>query len=703
MSTTRSTSRSFRRRTARHPGSAFAFLRVAAIAAAGLAAAPAHAVGTRTFQLDSLDDLKGGDLAGVSVDSNGNVRAGLNLGSTPVPDATSVWSSVVLPDGTVLLGTGNEGKIYSISGGRVAVAATTGQMAVSALAIAWNGDVIAGTFPDGKLFRLPGGKGSGSTAQLFVELPQTEDVWGLAYDAKAKALYAATGPEGKLFRVDAGGKAQVYFDSDEPHLMCVAVSDDGTVYAGSNGKALLYKLTAPGRASVLYDFDADDVKAIAVAKGARGGAIYAIANKYSEAFAPPRRNKTGPSTPQPARSPKPGKGLLMRFDRSGVAEKMMSDDETHYVSLGLGEDLVPYVGTGAEGRLYTVSDNHVARLVADTDERQIGAFVMAGKTKFLATTDPAVVHEVKGAGGIGAVWTSKVLDAGLRATFGRLTWRSEGALELETRSGNTETPDLTWSPWSQALSAPSNMKSPSARFAQIRARWSRDPAAVLREVTLAFVTDNARAVITSIDAAPKGQSKSGRSGIQPSGGEAPKPATAIQISWKVDNPDQDDLRYRLSYRMTGQSTWRSMLKPGEKVTRTEFTWDTNALPEGEYRILVEASDELANPPDRVQRHSLESGTVLVDNTPPVFRTLGLQGRRLSGEVADGLGPIGRIEVSIAGSDEWRPLFSSDGVFDESTEAFDADVSSIVPPGSHLIAIRAYDSAGNGVTRDVEAR
>jgi hypothetical protein len=697
MSTKRSSSRSSRRRPLPLPRGLLAALALAA----GLAASPAHAVGTRTFQLDSLEDLKGGDLAGVSVDSSGSVRAGLNLGSTPLPDATSVWSSVALADGTVLLGTGNEGKVYSVSAGKVAVAAATGQMAVSALAVAWDGDVIAGTFPDGKLFRIPGGAASGGAAQLFAELPQTEDVWGLAYDARAKALYVATGPEGKLFRIDASGRPQVYFDSDDPHLLCVAVADDGAVLAGSSGKALLYKLTAPGRASVLYDFDADDVKAIALSP--RGGAIYAIANRYPEAFAPPKRNKSGPPAPQTPRTPKPGKGVLMRLDRNGVAERMMSDDDTHYVSLGLGDDLAPYVGTGAEGRLYTVSDNHVARLVADTDERQVGAFVMAGRRKFVATTDPAVFHEVQGAGGVGAVWTSKVLDAGLRATFGRIHWRSEGTLEVETRSGNTEAPDLTWSPWSTSLNAPGDARSPAARFVQIRARWGRDPAAVLREVTLSFVTDNARAVVTSIDATPKGQTKPGRSGLQPSGGEAPKPVSTVQVAWKVDNPDQDDLRYRLSYRMEGQSAWRNLLKPGEKVTRAEYTWETTALPEGEYRILVEASDELANPPDRALRHSLESGIVLVDNTPPVFRTLSLQGRRLAGEVGDGLGPVGRIEVSIAGSDEWRPLFPSDGVFDEPAESFDTDLSSVVPPGSHLVAVRAYDSAGNVVTRDVEAR
>lgn len=671
------------------------------LAAALLPAKPAGAVGTRSFQLDTIDELKGGDLTGVSVDSNGNVRAGLTLGSMPITDANSVWSSVVLPDGSVLIGTGNDGKIYKVTGGKAELVATTGQMAVSALVIAWNGDVVAGTFPEGKLYKVnPNGKGE--QAAVLGELAAAEDVWALAFDAKSKSLYAATGPEGKVFKVDGSGKSQVFFDSDEAHITSLAVADDGVLWAGSNGKGLLYKIAAPGRATVAHDFEQDEVKAIAFGKN---GAAYVIVNKYDEAFAPPKRNKSGPPGPQSTKPGKAGKGALFRIGKDGVAEEMLTDATSHYVSLALDDAGMPYVGTGVEGRIWTVDDAHVASLVADTEERQIGALVMSGKKRFVATTDPAVFHEIKGTGGADSVWTSKVLDTGLRASFGRLAWRSEGALELSTRSGNTAAPDSTWSAWSAGLGAPGDAQTPAGRYVQIRARWSRDPKAVLREVTLYFVTDNARAVVTSIDATSKssGSKTSTKTGVVASGGEAPRPSSSIKLTWKVDNPDQDDLRYRVSYRIEGQNTWRSVLKPGEKLTRNELDWDTTSLPEGTYRILVEASDELSNPPDRTQKHALESATVLVDNTPPVWKSLELQGRKLRGEVVDGLGPIGRVEVSIAGSDEWRPLFPSDGIFDEPSESLDVDVSSVVPAGAHIVAVRAYDSAGNVVTRDIEAR
>ena len=37
------------------------------------------------------------------------------------------------------------------------------------------------------------------------------------------------------------------------------------------------------------------------------------------------------------------------------------------------------------------------------------------------------------------------------------------------------------------------------------------------------------------------------------------------------------------------------------------------------------------------------------------------------------------------------------------DSFEADLSTVVPPGSFLIAVRAYDTAGNSVSRELEAK
>lgn len=84
-----------------------------------LVPARAHAVGTRVFELDSIEKLSGGELQGVSVGSDGVVRAGWTLSNLALPpDAgNTVACSIVLPDGSVVIGTGpaSGGKVVRVA------------------------------------------------------------------------------------------------------------------------------------------------------------------------------------------------------------------------------------------------------------------------------------------------------------------------------------------------------------------------------------------------------------------------------------------------------------------------------------------------------------------------------------------------------------------------------------------------------------
>ncbi len=660
---------------------------------------PASGVGTRRFVLDTGDDFKGGDLKGVAVDAAGRVRAGFNLGATPLAEASTVWAALPMADGSVLLGTGNEGKLLKADGAKVSVLAETKALAVTSLTQAWGSSVVLGTLPEGKVMKWDGSKLSD-----LATLKGSEHIWQVAFDKKTNSVLAATGPEGKLYRIGQTGQAQVVFDAPEQHLMSVAVAADGTIYAGASDKAKLYKITGPNRATVLYDFGRTEVRAIAV--GAKGD-VYAVANEIkSGSYAPSKRTQMSKDAAGPV--PKPpktkGKGTLYHFSPSGSPDQLIDDKEEHFVSIAIGDDDRPYVGTGAEGRVYTVTDSHQVVLVADTDERQVNALALTGKQRFIASSDPAVLHPIRGVGGQDAVWTSKVFDAGLRATFGRMTWRATGALELATRTGNTKEPDDTWSAWSPGMAAAGDIKSPAGRYVQVRARWNKDPKAELSEINLPFVTDNLRATVTEITTGSGGSTSKSTDAVKKSGSPIEKkPEAKIELKWKVENPDNDALRYHVQYRLVGTTTWYGLLKPGEKLSKETYSWDTSDLPEGEYRVRVVASDELSNPPGKAQKHELESTVILVDNTPPRVENLTAQARRVRGRAIDGVGPIKRIEVSVAGSDEWFPFFPKDGIFDEQSEDFDADISSFVPQGSALLSVRVYDAANNFVIRNVTVK
>jgi hypothetical protein len=670
-------------------------LSVLCLAAVAALAAPSLAVGTRRFVLDKEADFKGGDLTGVAVDSAGRVRAGLSLGSVPIAQATSIWSALSLADGSTLLGTGSEGKLLKVQGGAVSVLAETKTLAVTSLAQGFGGAVLLGTLPGGKVMKWDRGKLSDLSA-----LPGADHVFGIAFDKKTNALFAATGPQGKLFRIGADGSAQVYFDAEEPHLVSVAVDESGTVYAGASDKAKLYKVTGPGRASVLYDFGRTEVRGIAVA---RNGDVFAIANELKPsgvlANRPAGGSDIAPAGPLANQSKTKGKGTLYRFGADGRPERLYDNDDEHFTSLALGDDGQPYVGTGIQGQVHTVDSELKVALVADVDERQVGALVMQGGSRLVASSDPAALHPVRGVGGADAVWTSKTLDAGLRARFGRMSWESTGPIEISTRTGNTKDPDETWSAWSKDAAAPALVDSPPGRYFQVRARFAKDPKANLSAFEVAFVTDNLRATVTEVSSGAKRDTST--DAIRSSGGPiTKKPEPKLALNWKVENPDKDELRFRLQYRLVGGTTWYDLTRSDEVITKENYDWDTSNLPEGRYRVRVVATDELANPPDRVTRDEAESGVMLVDNTPPRIENLRAAGRRIQGQAFDGVGPIQRIDVALAGSDDWIPFFPADGIFDEQREEFDMDVTVLRATGPVIVAVRVFDDANNFVIQNV---
>ncbi len=681
------------------------FVLAASAAAMAVAAGDARAVGTRTFELDSLEKLSGGDVKGVSVGSDGVVRAGWTLGNVPLPETagTTATCAVALADGSVLVGTGpaTGGKIVRIAGDQATVLADTKESAVNALAVDRAGVIYAGT-TSGRVYKVVAGK-----ATVFATLPGVDSVLSLILDKAGTGLFAGTGAEGKVVHIDPAGGSAIYYSTDDPFVVSLALAPDGAVLAGTSGKGLLYRIASAGHATVLYDFPGDDVHAIATGPG---GTVFAIVNEEptspaAEAEASTtRRNASGRSPPGPTAfvRPKLGKGSLWRFDARMRPERLMHHDEFHYVSLAVDERGVPYVGTGAEGRVYTVDDAHTVSLVGDTDERQVGAIGVVGKVRYAVGSDPAVFHRVLSVGGPDAVWTSKALDAGLRAKFGHLTWQGTGGLEVSTRTGDTHAPDSTWSAWQGPIAEGGPSPSPPGRYLQVRARL-RDPSASIADVTIAFATENLRAVVTDVEAHEKGAAKETKEGLPASGGEPPKHDSVVHVAWKVDNPDSDELRYRVQFRREGQGRWLDATPPDDVLTKPELDWDTAALPEGNYRIRVDASDEIANPPDDVTHHALESGPVRVDNTPPVFKSIGVTGHRLRAEVVDGIGPIARVEVAVDGRLEWRPVLPVDGIFDTADETIDADITALLPagPGPHVVAVRAFDAAGNAAVREVE--
>ncbi|MET0384772.1 MAG: hypothetical protein ABW321_02375 [Polyangiales bacterium] len=674
--------------------------RLALLALPSLApASNAEASPTRSFVLDSASVLGEGKLDGVSVSSDGSITRGVQTRRTELPGVPTAKSLLVLPDGTAFVGTGNEGKIYRYRDGVAQPFAETKQLLVSSLARDARGTLYAGTLPSGKIFAIDD-KGK---LREHAALQGAEHVWALSYDDASKTLFAATGPEGKLFAIDDKGKASVYYDSEDAHIMALTRARDGSWYIGTSDRALVLRLRGAGRAEVVYDFEGSEITALAT----RGNQLAVIANLFPKSLTPSKPAPTpaasndghSPAASAPAQTPPPslerpqaGKGQLYRVRESGQVERLFTADEGHLTTVEWADDDTLYVGTGKEGHIHRVKvSDHSHALLVDVDERQILAQQLTGPSPLFVTADGAAIYALRGQGSQ-FDWTSKALDAGGRARFGRLRARGAGAFELRTRSGQTDKPDSSWSDWSGPIASEGAITSPAARFLQVKVSL-RDAASTVYALEAFYLTDNQPALVSEVSVEPPRPRTDAGSG---------KPATvssSYKLRWKVENPDNDSLRYRVYAAREGQPRWLPLLRESEVFTGTEYSWDTAAVADGFYRVRVVASDELDNPkPLALEAHG-DSEPFLVDNRPPELPNLRVSGPRIEGSARDEQGPIGKLEYNVDGL-EWRLARVQDDLLDTREEAFSIPLNEL-PKGRHIVAVRATDARGNAVTRDLD--
>ncbi|MBN1655011.1 MAG: WD40 repeat domain-containing protein [Deltaproteobacteria bacterium] len=690
------------------------FFVFATLLVVALLAPPVNAVSTFHFLLDDAKEFAEGEFKGAAVNSDGSITAGVHTDRVELKSVPIARCLLRAADGSVLIGTGNKGEVYKLKGDTLSLFARTGELMVTSLVRDKAGTLYAGTLPSGKIFTID----KQGKASEFAKPKGAEHVWSLVFDAKRELIFAATGPEGKVFAVDRKGKAELFYDADADHVMTLALDDDGSLYAGTSDEALLVRIRAPNRAEVVYDFPGNEVTAMAINKGAIAVAVNEFPKptftakketkvnlnvKPNDSVSSTTNSNTAGSVPTPAQRSQPGKGQLWRVAVQGEAEQLFDLDKGHLTKVQWAGDDIIYAAAGHDGRIYRVKTDGTHAVWIDVDERQVLDMDLISDRPLFVTGDSAAVYRIVSASDKKSVWISKPLDAKVLSRFGELEWRAQGKIQFQTRSGNTRKPDSSWTHWSSPLAEPGPIRSPQARFLQIRASLNADPKTMLYAVKAFYLPQNQRAIVKEIAVEPelsKNSSSKDKSGTEKSelSSFSVKPTSVYKISWKVHNPDGDRLRYRLKYRAENQKQWREMLRESEVLTDRKHEWETSGIPDGYYRIQVSASDELDNPKRTTLQYGVESEPVLIDNHPPRIEALRLVGNLFQGKARDDMGPISRLEYAIDGRD-WIMIFPSDDLLDTAEESFSLKLDDL-EPGPHIIAVRAFDAAGNATSSEV---
>ncbi len=698
-----------------------------------------------------------GTLEGLSVDSDGRVRLAPPSKLLHDPEAPYVWCAIRDGKGTVYAGTGNDGKIFKVEGGKGSLFFDAPELEVHALALGPDGRLYAGTSPDGKVYAFdPKGH-----AEVHFD-PTERYIWGLAFDGSGR-LYVSTGAEGKVYRIDKAGKPELVLASSDTHLTALALDTKGNLYAGSSPGGILYRVDAGGRVRVLHDSAFREVKALDVGVD---GSLYAALVEGKEREEAPRASglpptvasvgvpvgevtvtetfnlpQGAPPAPTPLPSPRtesarPGalKGALLRIGPDGEADMLWSSpDETPFGLVTSGGGAV--IATGNKGQIYRVKDDRSWTMLGALPAQQATTLARGqGDELLVATSNPGRVHSLETAGGAAGSFVSKVQDTDTVSRWGRLRFDGQAPagtqIKIQTRSGNTSTPDGTWSDWSSPLNHAEGQAvgSPGARFLQIKALLEGSPGKtpVLESVSTAYLQRNLRPAMVSITVHPPGevfqkpisitgeaeilgyetpgpdpraQAMAARSGLPPVTAYARRMhQKGLQtFTWKAEDPNGDTLSYDVDYRLVSDPQFKPLRKG---LTEPVLAWDTSTVPNGRYLVRVSASDAPANPESLALAGSQESQAFEVDNLPPavVASLLDKTPPRLRVVARDDASPLRRAEYSVDGS-RWQEVHPLDGINDGLEETYEFSPSGL-PPGPHVLVIRISDLLGNSAAARV---
>ncbi len=715
----------------------------------------AFAVKTERWELNSPQNFMSGKLQRLVVTSNGELRLG--YGNTKLGEfAKEIWCSAVGSDGTIYFGTGSPADVYALGkDGKTMKLFEADSVAMTAMALDAHGNLYAATMPEGKIYKIVT---SGKATEAKPEEPfcklRAPYIWSLVVDKQGQ-LFAGTGPDGKVFRIGPDGKTEEWFAAEDSNILSLALDGEGALLAGGSDRGLLYRIAEKGKGVVLHEFSEDEVKALAVS----GNDVYIGVNKQKmkRPRGPAGRRPSAAEfedltqrltsqfggattagtfgqreTPPEARLANLLAGTLYVRHADGRVDRLANWDNESILDVKVDGEGTVLAGMSGKGRVYRVRDSQNWELLFDFDEQQALTLALRdGKLAFVGTGNIGNGYAIDPQRARDGELTSEVRDCRFLTTWGNVSWMGTGAITVCTRTGNTALPDATWSDWSEALkTSPAKVASPRARFIQVRARLAAASDPVLESLSLYYQMQNQKPEVSSVEIGekpkpatekPKGDSQPD---VKPDDGDAesaistaiqraastpkteeprPKPVSPIkQVRWHASDKDGDTLVYRLYYQADGDQTWVPAFldKP---LKKTEYSWDTESIPDGWYRIKVVASDEESNPAGESLTDEKVSDLIKVDNTRPQVLQLAYDAASgvLKGVAHDNLSLIRYLEYSVDGG-EWKMFAPKDGVFDDREEAFEVKVGPLAS-GPHFIAVRATDEEGNVGVEKVSVR
>ncbi len=214
----------------------------------------AFAEGTRTWEQSKFDELTKGTATGVAIRSEGGLELAPTFKSLYATPSTYIWSIASDDAGNVYVAAGAPARVYRITpDGKATIIFEPKELQVQALQTGPGGAIYAATAPDGKVYKLEHRSETKSRA---------DSQRGTASDKKDKDN-AADDNDAAKSAIDPSWSSSVYFEPGTKYIWDLALDKAGNLYVATGDHGEIYRVTPKGEHSVFFKSDETHIRVLA--------------------------------------------------------------------------------------------------------------------------------------------------------------------------------------------------------------------------------------------------------------------------------------------------------------------------------------------------------------------------------------------------------------------------------------------------------
>lgn len=577
---------------------------------------------------------------------------------------------------SVLVATGNPGRIYRVDLAKLAVAGDHPDKVATESALAAKGITVWGTVRDDNLRRL-------------ISLPDGRVIAGSA-------------PKGNVYEFPAQGGEPRVLDENRRAEVTDLLPWSGGFYAAMTFTSEL----GESRVKHQSETKADDDK---TAKPETDTATLVL---------------NEPATPRRFS----GRSQLVWFPDGGFPEVVAARSNTAFYRLQAHAGQILITG-GEEGELlgYDPVSRRSLTYAGAVPAQVNGIVPAAGRPDafYAIGNNPTALVLIDFARSSSTWVETRRIDLGTPALIGALRFTrlsdfppDQLSVEMRASFGSDELEG--WSPWQPAALDEGGWKVAGLRGRYVQFRLTpKNPPFEFSSAEIYYLPQNRRPQLVDfrvlapnfaiIPAAERSESATSTLSqvLQSAGKDDTKdrsnflssqvvPQTGTQVVfWTVTDPDGDNVVTTFSLRHDGDSKWTDMVVD---TTDSYAQFEISHLPEGLYHTRLIARETSPRPvADRLST-TFETDDFLVDRTPPriLDASVAKEGDqlRVSVHAKDALSLLAGVEVNLNNGFKTSAEQPVDGILDSREETFHVDMPLAATSGSTAMEVIVYDNLGN---------